>query len=323
MLKESLILIIFLIIIYQIYLNYTDKQSDNSIDNKEESNKPTDSKQNKNRFNESESNQHKIKSIDDKNKHIQGIREQSLDKQKLANLHPLYGKPDKQSEDGFIFFKNVPKPWSYVIFNNEKIPNHFFVISLIPLLKSTDRTTILNTIGQWLNFMKTNEIDLNFNGQELELFIPSQDEEFALTICNLIINCIKGNLSLKNIVDNNLIQVSVSKIKKYSIIKNKITDQIMANLNESNNENFSNSDIELTEGLEYKEDLAKSEYTNNVNDNMISSNQNNTMNSIESNEPKFEQPNEIKESNNFNTFQNSNDGLNAFEQSGYSNFSFI
>ena len=48
MLKESLILIIFLIIIYQIYLNYTDKQSDNSIDNKEESNKPTDSKQNKN-----------------------------------------------------------------------------------------------------------------------------------------------------------------------------------------------------------------------------------------------------------------------------------
>lgn len=156
-----------------------------------------------------------------------------------------------------------------------------------------------------------------FNSQNLDLFIPSQDEEFALTICNLIINNITGNLNLKNIIDNNLIQISMLKIRKHPIIKIKIIEQINENLAEDPtlstlSEGFTNS-AENNGILDYKEDLAMSDINEDFREPTTQTKE----------IPKHEDENIEAYAKNFVEFENSNEGLIAFEQSGSSNFSFI
>ena len=174
-----------------------------------------------------------------------------------------------------------------------------------------------------------------FNGQNFDLLIPSQDEEFALTICNLIINNIKGNLTINNIVDNNLIQVSMQKIKKYAVIKNKIVEQILENLNDETNlitlsEGFTNS-AENNGILEYNEDLAMSDINEDhkiqrENNLEIYENKENTTSNQPVNEPINVEDTDgiLGYTNNFVSNEVPKEGFSAFEQSsGTTAFSFI
>ena len=328
MFKESLIVIVFLIITYQIYLNYYDLNENSNESDK----KITEDKEQKSEKEEIQKKHKLPKGILVNNK--KSVKSNKIKAVEFQNefTHPVYGKPTKLTENGYLFTNNLPKPWNYIIFNQKSIPNHHYVISLVPLLKSTDRTNIHNVIGLWVNFLKTNQIELMFNGQNMDLLIPSQDEEFALTICNLIINNIKGNLTINNIVENNLIQISMQKIKKYSVIKNKIIEQILENMNDESNlitlsEGFTNS-AENNGILEYNEDLAMSD----INDDHRIQKENTKVNNEPSN---FNE--HLKEtdnngiigytsnfvSNDESSLQN-RDGLSAFEQSsGTSAFSFI
>jgi hypothetical protein len=300
MYKETLIITILLIVIYQIYLNQNETPNNelSQINNElpQIINEPVVVSQQLN------------------------TTKPLINKEKNVFVHPLYNKPSHKTELGYIFTNNIPNPWKYIIFNKNKSPNHYFALSLVPLLNSVDKTTILNNIGQWLNFLKTNDHDLTgnnsnelnliFNGDTLELLIPAQDEEFALTICNLIINTIKGNLSLDNIIKNNLIQVSMNKMSSknpyYSFVKNKIIEQIVENISNTTNPSS-----------EYKEDLA----------NNISNEQNNEsfndINNDVSNEPsELDAFNTNYNSDNKITSSNSNE-FESFEQGGSSGFSFI
>ena len=63
-----------------------------------------------------------------------------------------------------------------------------------------------------------------------------------------MLNNIKGDLSLENIQKNNLIGISLTKIRNYSSIRNKILDQIMESISGRSESN---------EGVEYEEDLAE------------------------------------------------------------------
>ena len=329
MFKESLIFIVFLIIIYQIYLNYY------------ESNTSTPSKNvNKNKHKDEKEileQEHKLPKgilVNSKSKSKNSLMNQKIKSVEFQNefVHPVYGKPTKLTPNGYLFTINIPKPWTYIIFNKNTVPNHHFAISLIPLLKNSDRTNILNVIGIWVNFLKSNEVDLIFNGQNLELLIPSQDEEFALTVCNLIINNIKGNLNINSIVQNNLIQISMQKIKKYNQIKNKIIEQIIENLNEESNlitlsEGFTNS-AENNGILEYNEDLAMSdtneEHRNREKQATYSNNPENSINEQPTLNQDDNDDNIIGYTNNFVPVEDRKDGLSAFEQSsGTSAFSFI
>ena len=326
MFKESLIVIVFLIIIYQIYLNYYDTKDEmiakQSKDDSKDKNE--DDMQKK----------HKLPKGILVNKKNPNKQIKAVEFQNEFN-HPMYGKPTKLTPNGYLFTNNIPQPWNYIIFNKNSVPNHHYAVSLTPLLKTTDRTNILNIIGLWVNFLKTNEIDLIFNGQNFDLMIPSQDEEFALTICNLVINNIKGNLNINNIVQNNLIQISMQKIKKYVQIKNKIIEQILENLNDDSNlitlsEGFTNS-AENNGILEYNEDLAMSDTNedrrnNNENNDYKIRNLNESNEIISNQTPKLDNNNEdiIGYTNNFVTNNNQKEGLEAFEQTaGTSGFSFI
>jgi len=331
MFKESLIVIVFMIIIYQIYLNYFDL---NNITTNENKNKVEEKSE---EDNNDISKAHQLPTgILTNSKKIQKSKKKfkSVEFQKEF-VHPLYGKPSKLTDNGYLFDSNIPKPWTYIIFNNNSIPNHHYVVSLVPLLKSSDRTSILNVIGLWVNFLKTNQVDLMFNGQTFDLLIPSQDEEFALTICNLIINNIKGNLTINNIVDNNLIQISMQKIKKYTVIKNKIVEQILENLNDDSHlitlsEGFTNS-AENNGILEYNEDLAMSDNNEDhkiqrENNLEIYENKENTTLNQPINEPveSINTDGILGYTNNFVSNEASKEGLSAFEQtSGTTAFSFI
>lgn len=156
--------------------------------------------------------------------------------------HPTLGKPDKIIQEGYLFLIRNPNPWNAIVYN-QNTQSYLFIIKLIE-----DPTTIQKysqMIMQWSKLIK----NISFNTQSNELIIPSSDEDSALAILNLILNNLKGDLSLQNIVDNNLIQISIAKIKNYSSVKQKIQEQIL--------ENIHNKKISQEESLEYQEDLAE------------------------------------------------------------------
>ena len=230
-------------------------------------------------------------------------------------IHPVYGKPSMKTNLGFKYTEKIPSPWIFVIFNPNNTPNHYYAISLLPLTKYVNKNQINVVVSKWDEYLRINRIEILFNKSNLELLIPSQDEEFALTICNLMINTIIGNLTIEGISENNLIQVSISKIKNYPMIKNKIIEQIKENMEQR--ENFSQNANTDENILDYKEDLATS-------DSLDRSETSYNISSIESMDNNDIDDSEIGAFNKEDLpDQTKDNGLIAFEQSGNSSFSFI
>ncbi len=345
MFKQSLIILVFLIVIYQIFLNYTSEsissQSEDSTDNEDRSNtmhrtiNRKTSKQNDEIASQSIQSKHVKKEMIQKsnqkitsNKHYNKIDSNSgsVGNSNLI-IHPVYGKPSMKTEIGFKYTEKIPSPWIFIIFNPNNNPNHHYAISLLPLTKYVHANHIITTVSKWDEYLKLNRIEILFNNNNLELLIPSQDEEFALTVCNLMINTIIGNLTIEGISNNNLIQVSLNKIKNYPMIKNKIVEQIKENMEER--EKFSsdtnNSDEDM---LDYKEDLATSEAFDRSEINTMERNNTiesmNGLNGMQSNQSNDSEESEIEAFNRSNLpDQPKNNELIAFEQSGNSSFSFI
>ena len=74
---------------------------------------------------------------------------------------------------------------------------------------------------------------MEFNPRSGELIIPSKDEETALSIINLIISNFKGDLKLEEIINKDLLAISILKCKKFKIVKNKLIEQIIQNMTET------------------------------------------------------------------------------------------
>ena len=102
--------------------------------------------------------------------------------------------------------------------DNKEYNYHFYIKIHIPSL---------NAYENWKQIIP----NLNFNATTRELIIPSKDEQSALALINLIYMNFMGQISLTNILEKNLIQISINKCKAYKVIENKIRDQINDNLN--------------------------------------------------------------------------------------------
>jgi hypothetical protein len=127
---------------------------------------------------------------------------------------------------------NKPNPWTkLVVKKGDDYPLHFYIKIKIPSL---------NDFQTWKQIVP----NLNFDPNTGELIIPSQDEAAALALANLIIINFTGQMSLKDILEKNLIQISVTKAKSHELVQNKLRDQIVENLygskigNIENNANF-------------------------------------------------------------------------------------
>ena len=143
---------------------------------------------------------------------------------------------------------NNPNPWTKVIYNsNDEYPYYFHIKLVIPSL---------NDYQTWRQVVP----NLDFNQHTGELIIPSKDEPSALALANLIVINLTGQMSLENILNKNLIQISITKARKYELVQNKLREQIKENLNGKTKLNMPTS---------FEKDLAKniSEQTNTLNNN--------------------------------------------------------
>lgn len=222
--KTTLLLIVLFVICYQIFLNY----KKNSIVNLAELNNTDRSekvfrltkrvKKSKLINNDNMNNNTSVKKINS-NKFI----------------HPELGIPDKVLSDDYIYYNNIKSPWSTIIYNKNKDYNYKYIIDF----------KILDNHEELLNEWKKIIPNLEFNTSNNKISIPSKNEESALAIINLIVNSLLGNLTLDNIIKENLIPISISKILKFPSLKNKFREQIIDNILEKKDNN-----------LVYKEDLA-------------------------------------------------------------------
>lgn len=215
MFKKSLITVIFFIVAYQFYLFYNE-----SKELKEEN------------YNEEVYNEVKeeIKPLEEKKPMVYETPQ--------TFEHPVLGKPTKIIQEGYLFIIKNPQPWNAIVFNQNNEQKYLFILKMPKKFGRIDK--VIDNWGQIIKGIQLNEMN--------ELIIPSVDENSALAILNLILNNIKGDLSLENIQKNNLIGISVTKIRNYSSIRSKIIEQIMESLSGKSDN---------VEGVEYEEDLAE------------------------------------------------------------------
>lgn len=139
----------------------------------------------------------------------------------VAEVIPLdlFGKPYQVEPNKFILWTFVqPKPWTQIIYNyGHEYPFNFFLKIKIPSL---------NDYQTWKQIIP----NLDFDSKTGELIIPSKDEASALAIVNLIVSNFQGQLSIENILEKNLIQISIAKAQQYDMVRNKLREQIMETL---------------------------------------------------------------------------------------------
>lgn len=124
---------------------------------------------------------------------------------------------NKNNEPRVMTF-DKPNPWTkIVIVPLEEYPYFFHIKARVPSL---------NDFENWKQIIP----NINFDPRAGELIIPSKDEPSALALANLIIINFSGQMTLQNILEKNLIQVSVAKAKSYEMVQNKLREQIMENL---------------------------------------------------------------------------------------------
>jgi hypothetical protein len=165
--------------------------------------------------------------------------------QKQVSFAPIENssvQKSKSQPEQKVWDFNDPNPWTKIVYNiNDEYPYHFYIKLKIPSL---------NDYQTWKQIIP----NLNFNSRTGELIIPSKDEPSALALANLIVINMTGQLSLENILNKNLIQISTAKSRKYEIVQNKLREQIKENLNKKINLNI--PDI-------FEKDLAKIDISKN------------------------------------------------------------
>ena len=146
-----------------------------------------------------------------------------------------YGNPTDIFDDkgNRIVFWKFPKPipWSSLYFNQTKNTYTYGLNYIISKEKLEEWNKVIPNLG--------------FNDSEKQIMITTQDEESALAVINLVLSTVVNELTIKEIMDTNLIDISVSKIRAHPLVKSKILEQINEKIS-SNKEKFKpESNIDL------------------------------------------------------------------------------
>jgi len=124
----------------------------------------------------------------------------------------------KQNIEPQVWNFDRPNPWTRVILNEQDEYPYYFHIKL--------KIPSLNDYQVWKQIVP----NLDFNPRTGELIIPSKEEASALALTNLICINFSGQMSIDNILEKNLIQISVAKSRSYDVVQNKLREQIIENL---------------------------------------------------------------------------------------------
>ena len=155
----------------------------------------------------------------------------------------LFGKPSKVEPGKLIMWSFIqPKPWTQIIYNyGQEFPLKFFIKIKIPTL---------NDYQMWKQIIP----NMDFNSKTGEIIIPSKDEAGALAITNLIVSNFQGQLSIENILEKNLISISINKARQFEMVRNKLKEQIIESIQGKTMEQKS----------DFEQDLAKNEVKTNL-----------------------------------------------------------
>jgi hypothetical protein len=166
------------------------------------------------------------------------------------------GRPTVNNNEYMLWVINKPKPWEEIIYKfDDPFPIKFIKTVFIP------NNDIYN---KWKEIIPNIEINKNKLPNKVKLIIPARDEESALGILNLMLNTFKNQLSFEEIMKNNLIEVSLAKIKKHPMVKQKILEQIME-IKHKNNTEEDEEELDI-DSSEFEKDLANTETVKNVNE---------------------------------------------------------
>ena len=155
----------------------------------------------------------------------------------------LFGKPFQVEPGKFIIWSFVqPKPWTQIIYNyGQEFPLRFFIKIKIPSL---------NDYQIWKQIIP----NMDFDSKTGEIIIPSKDESGALAITNLIVSNFQGQLSIENILEKNLIPISITKAQQFVMVRNKLKEQIIESIQGKTMEQKS----------DFEQDLAKNDIKTNL-----------------------------------------------------------
>ena len=246
MLKRIPISIIIIIFVYQmcIYLNSRNKiipEIDEHKDEKE--NKETekdDEKDKTDKKDKKDKKENETEKKKTKNEKVQFNYDNNLSKTNLFKNFP-YGEPHntKMSKDGPIYFWkfSTPQPWTKILHLPGKDYSYEFSFRI--------EVPSINHYQSWKKVIP----NIHFNPDTEEITIPTNDEEGALSVANLIINNFKNKITIDDILQKNLINISINKAKNFPIVKKKIKEQIIDLLNKKDNS--------FKREADYEEDLAK------------------------------------------------------------------
>ena len=222
-------------------LNNNSNNNDLNNNNNDLNNNNNDLNNNNNDLNNNDLNNKNDNLTNKKQKNIKFNYDNNLESTNIFKDF-YYGEPHKtlMSKNGPIYlwkFKN-PEPWSKIVY----IPGNEFnyEFSFIAKVPSLDH------YQSWKKIIP----NIHFNPNTEEITIPSNDEEGALSVANLIINNFKNKISINDIIKKNLINISISKCKKFPIVKKKIKEQINDLINNNDENKFRRE-------ADYEEDLAK------------------------------------------------------------------
>lgn len=187
---------------------------------------------------------------------FEGINKQQMSNQ--PHVERISNQPhvERMSNNTVQEFER-PLPWTKIIYIEEnEFPYYYHFMPVIPSL---------NDFENWKQIIP----NIDFNPNSRELIIPSKDEASALAVANLICINFSGQMNMQDILNKDLIRISITKAKTHELVRTKLKEQIMEVLyGKSFNKVQTN----------YEEDLAK----HNINDTV---NNNNQHNKIVSNKP--------------------------------------
>jgi hypothetical protein len=192
----------------------------------------------------------KVKISDDKKEVPKEINNPNHSKVERVVPLDLFGKPYQVEPNKYIIWTFVQeKPWTQIIYNyDQEFPFRFFIKVKIPSL---------NDYQTWKQIIP----NLDFDSKTGEIIIPSKDEAGALALTNLIVSNFQGQLSIENILEKNLIPISITKAQQYEMVRNKLREQIIESIQGKN----------MGSKSDYEQDLARSENKINIKESFQSS----------------------------------------------------
>jgi hypothetical protein len=214
---------------------YINKSLDNSINKTDKTNKTNKTNKTDNSINNTDNSINKTtdnsinKTTDNSiNKTIDNSINKTIDNENITK----FGKPYNYKKNEYIIWQfDNPAPWTKIVYKYGHSDPYNFYIKV--------KISSLNDYENWKNIIT----NLYFNPTTAELVIPTKDEETALALANLMVSNFNGDLSLQEIINRDLIAISISKAFKYVIVRNKIREQIISSINYKNTKDNNSNNL--------------------------------------------------------------------------------